>query len=191
MEPREVEIEALQAQIANVNLELASSHARNKSQDAVIGGLREDIKNLSSSMDNVGDKVNAKDAELKSFERNLYNLVSTMGGRGVDAINVARKLTQAHAPPKNSQTVSSTLDLDVIAESVRQQQHLTQLSKDLRKQATSRGSALAASNAFVGPSDASTLITENTALISQINSLKDVIKKIRSETTHLLFGVAK
>ena len=190
VEPREVEIEALKGQIAVVNAELAASHAQNKSKDTRIGAIRAEIQETSTLLGHAGAKVKERETALKSFERDLYNLVTAMGSRAVDAIGVAKKLAHAHAP-KGGLTVSSNLDLGVIAESVRQQQHLTELSKSLRKMATSKGLATMAANSTVGPTDAPTLISENTAIISQINSLKDVIKKIRSETTHLLFGGAQ
>ena len=173
--PRELEIEALKGQIATVDKELVSYHAANRSADARIGALREELGALQAGMGDAGATQKAKRTALAAFERDLYSAVKAMGSRAADAVEASARLEKRHAPPAG-RGVESSLDLDVIAESVRQQQHLSALNATLRAQASSKPS-LAGGDAAAGA-----LITENATLLTQIASLQAVTKRIRAET---------
>lgn len=178
--PRELEIEALKGQIATVDKELVSYHAANRSADARIGALREELGALQAGMGDAGATQKAKRTALAAFERDLYSAVKAMGSRAADAVEASARLEKRHAPPAG-RGVESSLDLDVIAESVRQQQHLSALNATLRAQASSKPS-LAGGDAAAGA-----LITENATLLTQIASLKAVTKRIRAETAALVY----
>ena len=187
--PRELEIEALRGQIAAVDRELLAYHAANRAADARIGGLRAELAAAQAGAGGSSAAHKAKRAALAAFERDLYVAVRGMGSRAGDAVAAAGALQRAHAPPAGG-GVQSALDLDVIAESVRQQQHLAALNASLRAAASSSSSAARSSGGGGGGGgggDAAALVGENATLLAQIGSLKALTRRIRADAAALQY----
>jgi chromosome segregation ATPase len=192
VEPREQEIDALRAQIEAVEKELQQYHASNKMLDGKIGAVRAEIEELGDAAKRCAREEVELAKKLKAFETDLYLGVQTIiKGGAKAAVGAAAALAAAHGAAESADgtmmnrairtAVTSALDMGVIAESVRQQEHLTATVKTLRGQlnALSKGGGPRASLAEA-------LVAENTALITQARSLRDAEAKMRADAAALL-----
>ena len=131
VEPRELELGALKSQVSSVDDELQEYNDTNAALDVRIGALRKDIDLLLAESAAARVTLTQRTRSLEAFEKELYVSVQAAGSDPRAHVLAALRLASAHGSTAPG-GVSSDVDLAYIAESLRQQEHLSNVATTLR-----------------------------------------------------------
>lgn len=181
IEPREAEIAAMRKQVKEVDAELGAYHTSNAELDRMIGDLRTELDRLQRTAADSRTALTRKDTRIREFNASLFRAVQqakTPADFKTASVHLAKEFVPADLSATLSAAAAADGTLDVIAEAERQKAHLLKQIAAMRATADEESSRRRKVSGK--------LVEENSALLAQIRSLREIINAVRAQHASVL-----